>query len=214
MVHPLREPLPGLSVDDAQPPPMDHSIGGPKPCQYSHAMAWIILARVERGESVQQIAADPRMPSYRTIYDWLEWSPDFAQAWDEMRAEQAAARRKALLAPRPAPPGRKRGRKSTYTPKVADAWCELIEAGYTLREAAAVPGMPAVAMVHRWVRNHPEFRRAYEAALHVREMFLEEEAFEFARYANPFELASAKAAVRRIEGRIGALRPDVWRWWD
>jgi hypothetical protein len=41
-----------------RPPPMDHAIGGRKPSQYSDEMALIILARIRRGETMQQICAD------------------------------------------------------------------------------------------------------------------------------------------------------------
>jgi hypothetical protein len=42
MVHPLREWPEGLSVDDVEPPLMDHRKSGGQPCQYSHDLARII----------------------------------------------------------------------------------------------------------------------------------------------------------------------------
>jgi hypothetical protein len=98
MLHPLRETNPnGPSwpppAARETPPPMDHRIGGRKPSQYSDAMARIILARVEVGQSVAQVLADPLMPSRRTLCDWIHGNPGFGAAWNEMRSAQARRRR-------------------------------------------------------------------------------------------------------------------------
>ena len=223
MPHPLRELAPD---PDAQPPWMDHTIGGGQFCQYSPEMAALILARIEAGQTVREVAADPAMPSYRVIYDWLDRQPDFAEAWNEMRRERARARREAIARHEPAAreaearlalaegrkPGRKRGRKSTWTPERGEAFCDLIVQGLSTRAASARPGMPDEPMVHRWLRNHPQFRESYARAVLIREYRLNDEIWDLASQANPANLRQLKPRVRRMQARAGAMRPAVWRW--
>jgi hypothetical protein len=218
----LFEPLDHRPEDaDVELPPMDHAVGGHKTSQYSDAAARVALARAARGETIAAILAVPGMPSRRTLYDWIRDVPRFGEAWRGMRDRQALARQSAVQDAEPLraihafldaeargrQPGLKRGRKSTYTRRVAEAWCELIADGATLREAAARPGMPAVAMIYRWLRNHPEFRDMYKAAAEFRDMVLREEAVDLAGSQG----AGARGPVDALRARADALRPDVWR---
>jgi hypothetical protein len=229
MRHYLRRPDPREpSGHPAQPPPMDHSRGGHSDCQYSDAMARVILARLDGGETVKSVTSDPAMPSHRTLYDWLERIPQFAEAWEEMRAEQAAARRRRVEQAEPdraererlraASEGRrpraKAGRKSSYTPERADAVCEFLLAGHTLRECAAQPGMPSITAIYGWLRNHPEFRRDYMLTLMMREHLLIDRARDLVNLASPSTAKRLRGPIADLYGRMGALRPDVWRWWD
>ncbi|HEY8618047.1 hypothetical protein [Phenylobacterium sp.] len=187
-------------------PAMDHTPGGAKSCQFSHDLAQAVLDALDAGWPLARILALPDMPSRRTLYDWRLRHPAFEMAWMQIRARQARERRRAFTAREDARRvlqasgllGAKPGRKSTYTPARGDAFCELLLQGLTLREIAARPGMPAVAMVYRWLRNHPEFRTAYAVALELRE-----------------ELAADQAIAggypgRWTGGRPGQLRPHVW----
>ena len=61
-------------------------------------------------------------------------------------------------------PRAKAGRKSTWTREQGQALCALIARGRTVFDAARETGLANVAIVHRWLRNHPEFRDAYVAA--------------------------------------------------
>lgn len=191
---------------------MDHSVGGRKEDQYSLVLAGAVLERLAAGWTVDAILAVPDMPCRRTLYDWRLRHPEFDVAWAEIRAHQAAARRRRLTAAEDSraareaararhegrPPRAKSGRKSTYTPDRAEAFCERLVEGFTLREIAALPGMPAVAMVYRWLRNHPEFRRAYVVALRMREELAADAVLE------------GRRPDRWTGGRPGQLRPDVW----
>lgn len=206
---------------EANAPPMDHGIGGRKPRQYSDGAARVILARAARGDAIDAILAQPNMPSRRTLYDWIRDEPRFGDAWREMRDRQALARQRAVEDAEPIRmieaylaaetrgrrPGRKRGRKSTYTRAAAEAWCALIADGATLREAAKHPGLPAVTMVYRWLRNHPEFREMYKAAAEYRDWMLRERAID---EAMTFGYA-ARRSVQALLARAAALMPDVWR---
>jgi hypothetical protein len=230
MLHPLRErtpdDLPWLEVADQTPPPMDQRIGAFQPCQYSERMARIILARLERGDTVAQIVADRRFPSRRTLYDWLQRHADFGEAWAEVRRDIARSKRRRVAelgegvqrweairaraegrAPR-----RKPGRKSTYTPQRGEAYCELIVQGFSTREASARPGMPAPAMVYRWLRNHPDFRELYLAAVEGREDLLADRVLEVAERVTPLTAKLVARRIKQLQRQIVDVRPDVWRW--
>jgi hypothetical protein len=230
MRHPLREIDPNgpdwPALAKRAPPPMDHRIGGRKPSQYSDAVARIILARIENGETVAQLLADPAMPCRRTLYDWINDNPRFGAAWNQMRRDQAYMRR-AKVAQREQGarkwaairarvegrrPLRKTGRKSTYKAERGRAVCALIAQGHTLRQAAREAGLSGVPILYRWLRNHPRFRAVYIAACEEREDRLAFDADMLADSVNGGNFHRIKREVERLEGRIGALRPDVWRW--
>jgi hypothetical protein len=231
MLHPLRETNPsGPSwpppAARETPPPMNRRIGGRKPSQYSDAMARIILARIENGETVAQFLADPAMPCKRTLYDWIKDNPRFGAAWNQMRRDRAYLRRAtvARLAEgvrrweaiharaEGRRPRRKAGRKSTYKAERGRAVCALIAQGHTLRQAAREAGLSGVPILYRWLRNHPRFRAVYIAACEEREDRLAFDADMLADSVNGGSFYRIKREVERLEGRIGALRPDVWRW--
>jgi GrpB-like predicted nucleotidyltransferase (UPF0157 family) len=215
MRHPLREDDPNAPAARLEPPPMDHSIGGWKWCQYSPQTARIILARIEAGETVRQVAADPAMPSYRTLYDWLDRIPEFADAYNELRRERARARREEIARREQgarADGRRKAGRKSTWTFERGEAFCDLIFQGLSTRAACARPGMPDPPMVHRWLRNHPEFRARYLTVVQIRDFRLCDQVIDLSLQANPANWRTLKARAKRLQAKISAMRPAVWRW--
>ena len=205
---------------------MNHRIGGHKPSQYSDAMARIILARVEIGQTVAEVVADPLMPCRRTLYDWIRDNPHFGAAWNQMRSGQARRRRAEVarleegirrwnaIHARAAGrrPLRKVGRKSTFRAERGHTFCALIAAGCTVRQAAQEMGLSGVPIIYRWLRNHPRFRAGYIAACEEREDRLAFDADMLADEVNGGNFHRIKREVERLEGRIGALRPDVWRW--
>jgi len=175
---------------------------------------------------VRQVAADPAMPSYRTIYDWIDAEPEFGEAWNEMRRERAAARRQELIRREPAAreaetrralaegrqPRKKTGRKSTWTLARGEAFCDLIHEGLSTRAASARPGMPDGPMVHRWLRNHPEFRKSYVRAVQHRAFRLADEIWDLTLQATPANLSTLKPRVKCMQARVSGMRPAVWRW--
>lgn len=60
-----------------------------RPPLYEPALADEICGRLAEGESLGAIAADPDMPSYRTILRWVGEKPDFADAYVLARQMQA-----------------------------------------------------------------------------------------------------------------------------
>ena len=146
--------------------------------QYDPRIGRAILGRIWRGETVAQIAADPAMPCYATIYHWRRLHDDFRSDWDSVREVMAALRLEARDARRAQAGASTRGRgggaRSTYTPALAAAVCERIEAGVAMSEINRTPGGPTAKMVYRWLRNEPAFRAMYAEACAIRAMALTE----------------------------------------
>ena len=62
------------------------------------------------------------------------------------------------------PKKRKPGRPSIYNNTIADKICTCISDGNSLRTIAAMPGMPNLVTVFRWLRRHEEFSKQYARA--------------------------------------------------
>ncbi len=56
------------------------------------------------------------------------------------------------------------GRPPIYTEELADAICERISSGESLRRILKDEGMPSIATVMRWLLNIPEFDNKYARA--------------------------------------------------
>lgn len=56
------------------------------------------------------------------------------------------------------------GRPSDYTQEIADAICERLSDGESLRSICASEGMPSKAAVFRWLGAHEAFRDQYARA--------------------------------------------------
>lgn len=73
-----------------------------------------------------------------------------------------------MTAKKPQAARKKMGAPSTYTDALAEKICGLIEEGYSERQIAKMPGMPAAMTMRRWKDEHPDFcarsARAREAS--------------------------------------------------
>lgn len=56
------------------------------------------------------------------------------------------------------------GRPSEYTPEVADAICERVALGDSMRKIATDDGMPAMSTMFKWLRQFPGFTEQYTRA--------------------------------------------------
>jgi transposase-like protein len=222
---PISPSNPWIPPRERAPPAMDHAAGF-KESAYTPEMGALILARIGEGETVKQVTADPRMPSYATVYRWTHVIPEFGEAWralrrrlcadriwvDQQRAVakvwmRAHARR---LAGKPAR-DRVSGARSSYTPERAQAVCEAIEGGASLSEVVARPGMPSFKAVYGWMRRFPTFRLAYVEACCCREFLLHETAIDVAQSSNPMSYAAAKRQVAALHGKAGRTAPKKYR---
>ncbi|MES2341529.1 MAG: hypothetical protein V4597_07615 [Pseudomonadota bacterium] len=200
-------------------PDFDHT-GGWKPSAYRPSIGRVILARVEVGETITSIVADPEMPCRATLYRWLAMHEDFAADYAEVRrvlAENTLWSREHLAGERRDYAIRfgrgphRGGQKSRYTLCRAYAFCRAVADGLTLAQMAGDPRLPTPKMVYRWLRQRPEFRAMYERARAVQRLGLQLEIDQVVDAATPFNLASAKREVARLEGRIGRLTPKLYR---
>jgi hypothetical protein len=208
-------------ASDAPPAPsMDHT-GGWKDSQYTPEMGWVILQRIAAGETVKQIAADPAMPSYATIFHWRRVHEDFAYQWEAVRmslaylrveAVKATARAKAVL-----PPGAwRRGRKSSFTVERGEAVCALLRQGEAMSAINARPEMPSARVVYRWLKTEPVFRRmvaeARSEGLDWLDFLRREAAFAGMKAAlsDLHACPGHRAQVEYLDGRIGRLTPKVY----
>ena len=58
-----------------------------------------------------------------------------------------------------------RGRHTRYSQELAERICQGVAQGRSLTQLSQELGMPGRATLARWLKRHPEFRTAYEAAL-------------------------------------------------
>ena len=201
---------------------MDHK-GGYKLSAYHPALGAEILRRLWAGQTIAQIAADPQMPSYPTVFRWRQVVPEFAREYDKVRdalAQRAqladAARRAEREAVREAEiaAGRRRrrpagaGRKSTYDQAVAIEVCRRVANGTALSAVARAPGMPSLKAIYTWLKRQPEFEALYLIALDERAFWYEEELFH--RGVTTHWTAGG-GWLREMQGRRGRLTPKKYR---
>jgi hypothetical protein len=223
-------PSPPLTPARTWPiPAMDHEAGF-KDTAFTWAMGRLILQRMADRETMKAITADPRMPAYCTVFQWVKVVPEFGEAYRQVRLTLArviqqereaerAARVKAKAAARIAAGKRPRdwvsGRASTYTEAVARAFCEAIEDGAAASAVVGRPGMPTAKMVANWLKRRPEFRALYVEACRRREVGLWcERDMVIDRAIDmgiAFDIRQGNAEIAAIEGRIGRLTPKIYR---
>ena len=222
-------PMPPLPPRNWPIPPMDHEAGD-KETAFTWAMGNLILRRMGARETMREITADPRMPAYCTVFQWVKVVPEFGDEYRRMRAalaevtlkERAQLRRlKAEMRDQARVAAGKRvrtwvaGRRSSYTPQWAAAVCWAIAEGASLSAVVRRPGMPSSKVVYTWLRKFPEFRAQYVEACRRREVGLEGERDMVIDRAIDLGLAfdrpGANADIAAIEGRIGRLTPKLYR---
>jgi len=178
------------------------------------------------GETVRAITNDPRMPSYATLFRWLQVHPDFAEAYAAARRSRAhgrlqlrawtlrgQARIAAMKAEAAGKRHWRRGRRSSYTAAKGQALCALIEAGWSLSAVVARADMPSFKVVYTWLKREPEFLAAYVEACRVREIWFDEQCEMLADQVleAPHRLPEIKRKVAALRGRMGRLRPKVYK---
>ena len=202
---------------------MDH-IGGAKASQYRREIGEVICARIDAGETIRSIAADPGMPSYATIFHWTKVNPEFAQMYAAVRAHLREGRVKnrrlkhvsdAWRRPHEIRLGLRRhwasGRKSTYRRAWGAAFCKRVAAGESVMEITADPAMPSAKAVYGWLKRHEEFLDMYLEAKAEQKRWLEFNIDMVVMEATPATFRSAKAEVARLEGLIGRLTAKTYR---
>lgn len=72
-----------------------------------------------------------------------------------------------------------------YSSQMADAVCEKIMDGLSLRKIEALPGMPRRITILKWLRENPEFQTQYAHAREEQAELLAEEILEIADDGKP-----------------------------
>ncbi len=212
------EPGPWVPARERAVPAMDHRAGH-RDTQFEPRFGRVICARLHEGETIRQIVADPRMPSYATLFHWLKIDPEFAWNYGRVRDDLARRRIAAALARRAAvAPARAlarqaagkpprdwvSGRKSGYAHGRAVMFCDAIAMGGDLKTVTAQPDMPSVKQVYRWLGQHEAFRTMYVEARRMQRLILESQRADAALEWN-------RGEADRLDGRIGRLAPRVYR---
>lgn len=94
-----------------------------------------------------------------------------------------------------------------YDPSVAMDILEKLADGQLLKEICAQPGMPHKDTFRRWVVNNPELGRAYEAAIRLSAVSLEEDALQAAR-----EVKIKSKKLTGTEVRAYEVAMSQYRW--
>jgi hypothetical protein len=101
------------------------------------------------------------------------------------------------------------GRKSTYTPEIADEICERLAAGETLRMIAATEGMPAPSTVVDWTRTDEQFSARYASARKDGLDAIAEQMVEIADNEDE-DANSRRVRVDTRKWLLSKLRPDKY----
>src|SRR6185312_10147895 len=161
----------GLSMADGIDLPGGEPARAGRHVRFSEALGVAICARLAAGEGLAEVLRDPGMPVQTTVANWARAYPEFGEALRAARRQARLAQRTADLAALAlrarARAHERRGRASTYTPKIAAAICERLANGETLTSIARDPAMPSFATVLNWVRHRPDFADAYAQARQV-----------------------------------------------
>lgn len=205
--------MPPSPDEDLPVPPMDHT-GGYKDSQYTPQMGELIVRRMAEGQTVRQIAADPAMPCYATIYRWRRLNPDFASLWEQVRMLHAWHRvQRWAGSPKRT---RRGGKKSSFTPERGAAVCVLLAEGIAMSAINAMPGMPSVKVTYTWLKREPEFRAMVGEArreglrwLAMQGEIAWEKGYDLLPVMTPDLFRQLKAERAYFEGRIGLLTPKV-----
>lgn len=98
---------------------------------------------------------------------------------------------------------KKTGRPSRFSPRLAAAICDEIACGKSLRKISAMPGMPGMTTILRWLGRHESFRGQYARARELQAEVLADEVVDIADDATKDWLPEAGA-----EGSVAGVTPN------
>lgn len=109
------------------------------------------------------------------------------------------------------------GRPEIYTQELADAVCENIAKGYSMRTVCALEGMPSLTTVFKWLRTYKEFAEQYAYATQERTEAMSEDILDIADDgSNDLMLIQKGSQVYEVENKEvtnrSRLRVDTRKW--
>jgi hypothetical protein len=100
------------------------------------------------------------------------------------------------------------GRPSSFTQELADAICERLSEGESLRSICEGPHMPSKAAVFRWLANNDNFRDQYARARETQADVIADEVLSIAD--NATDPAKARVQIDARKWLAGKMRPKVY----
>jgi len=97
-----------------------------------------------------------------------------------------------------------------FSQATADAICEQLADGISLRTICKAAKMPARSTVFKWLANVPEFADQYARAREAQADTMFEDVLDIADTATPEEVQVARLRVDARKWMAGKLRPKVY----
>lgn len=176
--------------------------------------AWI-AGRIADGVSLTGLCRHPDLPSIKTIYNWRDRHPDFAEMLAKAWARKSQGDRSIEASFRewrraPNAPGRRRRyapRTRLYSLRLAEAVCRRIADGETPAQIGADPAMPCRRTIYQWLNDRPEFAELYAEARDRQSEALFDLAWDAAREATPATVSVARLQFQVLRWRLGLTAP-------
>ena len=115
--------------------------------------------------------------------------------------------------PTPVKTGKKVGRPTIYSQKLADHITAQLANGHSLAQVLAKPGMPTKQTVYSWLHSKKEFLDYYVRAREEQADYFADECIEIADASVGLDSAGVAAARIRIEARkwrASVLKPKLY----
>jgi hypothetical protein len=169
-------------------------LGGPVGSVYwSAAVAKLLLARVESGESLRSICADPAMPHRSTVRLWVKKLPVFAKRLTRARTAAGWHMRG--------------GQKPKWDEVVAaEVYARLCE-GETLTRICDDPEMPSFNTVWKWQTTIPEFAEAVALARRVQAERFCDMGWDIACEVTPETAFATKVKLQQLRWTASVMAP-------
>lgn len=102
------------------------------------------------------------------------------------------------------------GRPSDYSEELAEAICEAIIDGKSLRRFCAQPHMPNRSTVFRWLEQHEDFATKYTRARRLQSEFLDDLVQDTADESTPETAAADRVKIAAYQWRASKLAPKKY----
>jgi TusA-related sulfurtransferase len=174
---------------------MSRRLAGPsgRKVFYSAAVARRVLERVESGEALRSICADPSLPHRATITAWIKRLPTFAAKLHRARTAAGWHMRG--------------GRKPRWDEGLAAEIYYRMSEGESLTAICRDPQMPSFNTVWKWRIEHPRFAEAVALAQRMQAERLCDEGWEIACAVTPENAYATRVQLGQLRWTAAALGP-------
>ncbi|WP_421936275.1 hypothetical protein [Phenylobacterium sp.] len=174
---------------------MSRRLAGPsgRKVFYSAAVARRVLERVESGEALRSICADPSLPHRSTITAWIQRLPLFAAKLNRARTAAGWHMRG--------------GRKPRWDESLAAEIYYRMSEGESLTAICRDPQMPSFNTVWKWRLQYPAFGEAVALAQRMQAERLCDEGWEIACAVTPETAHATRVKLGQLRWTAAALGP-------